>query len=153
MAIASAAKMNGRGWRMVLDAVQTQNSSATAATRRVACNRNAMPPFAAAQVGRHGHRHHFSDNTKHPLQQSNTGRQLQPRQGRNRCRNRPPRILSPVRGDIIRTMPLLRSLGFHFGRDSTKMPRLRRCRPKPSDGGHEARRLEQEREAGAAAAH
>jgi len=37
-------------------------------------------------------------------------------------------ILSPVRGDIIRTMPLLRSSGFHFGRDSTKMPRLRRCR-------------------------
>ena len=53
---------------------------------------------------------------------------FQPRQGRNLCRNRPAMILSPVRGDIIRTMPLLRSLGFHFGRDSTKMPRLRCCR-------------------------
>jgi hypothetical protein len=58
-------------------------------------------------------------------------------------------ILSPVRGEIINTMPLLRSLGFHFGRDSTKIPRLRRCRHinELSDGGHEARRLEQERDA------
>jgi hypothetical protein len=38
-------------------------------------------------------------------------------------------ISSPVRGDILRTMPLLRSSDFYLGRDSTKMPRLRRCRP------------------------
>jgi len=47
-----------------------------------------------------------SDNTNEPLQQSNTDRHFQLRQGRNRCRNRPPMILSPVRGDILRTMPL-----------------------------------------------
>ena len=37
-------------------------------------------------------------------------------------------ILNPGRADILWTMPPLRSLGFHFGRDATKMPRLSRCR-------------------------
>jgi hypothetical protein len=50
---------------------------------------------------------------------------------------------------MLRTMPLLRSLGFRLERDSTKLPRLRRCRLKFSDGGDETYRLEQEREAGA----
>ena len=44
---------------------------------------------------------------------------------------------------MIRTMPLLRSLGIPFGHAATKMPRLRRCRlttQSYSDGGHETHR-------------
>ena len=105
------------------------NIAQTAATRHADCNSSARQPSAEAQVGQHGHLPGFSVNRKYPLQQSNTERHFQPRQGRNRCRNRPRRILSPVRGDILRTMPLLRSLGFHFGRNSTRISRLRRRRP------------------------
>jgi len=105
---------------MMLGAVNDQLSDVGHEARRLEQERDAA-------LRRMVIMHRSSDNTKHPLQQSSTGRHFQPRQGRNRCRNRPPMILSPVRGDIIRTMPLLRSLGFHCGRGSTKMPRLRRC--------------------------
>jgi hypothetical protein len=46
-------------------------------------------------VKQRDHQRRLLDNTNHSMLQSNTGRHFQPCQGRNRCSNRSPMILSP----------------------------------------------------------